>query len=168
MKRPAVYAKVRGFTLIELMVVLVVIAVLIGAATQAFRFGGGDHLRAEAAKIRGLLVTLSDQSSFQGKTFLLTPAEKGLEAWQLEKGEWQVANQIAEHQWLEEFEYRWQVDERLKPRWKLPAEGWLFWPSGEVTEGTIEIASKTDKHEDGDPLVRWLEWNSVLTFAEDE
>lgn len=153
-----------GFTLIELMVVLVIIAVLLSAMTQAFRFGKGDQLRAEEAKIRGLLVTLNDQASFDGKPYLLSPMEEGLKAWVFRAGEWQVAEAIADHKWQESLEYRWQLDQQLKQRRQLPVEGWVFWPSGEVSEGFIGIEAQ----ESGEDSIisRWIEWNGVLEFSD--
>lgn len=154
----------KGFTLIELMVVLVIVAVLLSAMTQSFKFGSSDELRSEQAKIRGLLVNLQDQASFSGQPLLLTVDQKGMQTWQFSKGDWQPANRFADYRWPEGVKVDWQFNELETQQRNLPAGGWLFWPSGEVSAGKIALSIEENRQE----VLRVLEWNGVLEFDNED
>ncbi len=153
----------KGFTLIELMVVLVVVAILLSAMTQSFRFGSSDELRSEQAKLRGLLLNVSDLAVFEGKPYLLTPDQKGLQVWKWSSGEWRAQTKIADYEWPENIEPTWQLETKVPNYLQLPAEGWLFWPSGEVSDGKIELIVEEKEQE----VSRYLEWNRLLEFLDD-
>lgn len=149
-----------GFTLIELMVVLVVVAVLLSAMTQSFKFGKSDELRSEQAKLRGLLLNLRDQASFSGVPRLLSADKQGLQTWQWSQGQWQVDDTFKDYAWPEDVEVDWQFNEFEKQQRNLPAGGWFFWPSGEVSAGKIALTIEENEQD----ILRVLEWNEVLEF----
>lgn len=153
----------KGFTLIELMVVLVVVAILLSAMTQSFRFGSSDQLRSEQAKLRGLIMNVADLAVFEGKPYLLTPDQKGLQVWQWSSGTWRAQTNIEDYEWPENIDSTWQLEVKAPNYLKLPAEGWLFWPSGEVTAGKIELIVEDKEQE----VSRYLEWNRLLDFLDD-
>ncbi|WP_130538066.1 prepilin-type N-terminal cleavage/methylation domain-containing protein [Thiomicrorhabdus indica] len=153
----------KGFTLIELMVVLVVVAILLSAMTQSFRFGSSDELRSQQAKLRGLLMNVADLAVFEGKPYLLTPDKKGLQVWSWASGEWRAQTKIADYEWPENIEPTWQLEVKAPAYLQLPAEGWLFWPSGEATAGKIELIVEDKEQE----ISRQVEWNRILEFLDD-
>lgn len=75
MARPA--ARPRGFTLIEVMVVMAVIAIAVGVATLALRDSRVTRLDREAARLAALLETARAEARVAGLPvrFMLTPED---------------------------------------------------------------------------------------------
>lgn len=144
------------------MVVLVVVAILLSAMTESFRFGNSDQLRSEQAKVRGLLMNISDLAVFEGRPYLLTPDQDGLQSWVWSQGQWRAQTEIADYRWPEDLEVTWQLAPQTVAYFRLPAEGWLFWPSGEVTQGQIELIVMDKEQE----IRRQVTWNPVLNFSD--
>ncbi len=67
--------RVRGFTLIELMVVIAIIAIAAGAATLALRDPTETRLEREAARLSALLEVARTQSRTLGVAVVWTPVD---------------------------------------------------------------------------------------------
>ena len=67
----------RGFTLVEVMITLVVVAVIAGMAMLSFGANPARELEREAARLQLLLQTLSDEAVMQGTEFALALPEQG-------------------------------------------------------------------------------------------
>jgi len=67
----------RGFTLVEVMITLVIVAVIAGMATLSFGKNPARELEREAARLQLLLQTLSDEAVMQGTEFALAMPSQG-------------------------------------------------------------------------------------------
>jgi len=68
--------KERGFTLIEIMVVVVIVAVLMGAVTLSFPKTGDDLLQEQADRFTALLALSQDEAILQSRDLALAIEEK--------------------------------------------------------------------------------------------
>lgn len=143
--------------------VLVIVAVLLSAMSQSFRFGGSDQLRSEQAKIRGLLQVTSDAAAFEGRPYLLVPTEQGLQPWHWSRGQWFESEKLANYSTPSELQMSWQLEESKLGLLNLPAKGWLFLPNGEVSPGEIALSFKEANR---DAVIRVLEWDTSLNFSQ--
>jgi len=66
----------QGFTLIELMVVLVIIAVLLGGVTLSLQPAEGQRLQKQVRAFQGLMQTLCDQALLRHQALGLVPARQ--------------------------------------------------------------------------------------------
>lgn len=83
----------RGFTLIEVLVVMVIIGVLITFAVLAMGDGGKrDKLREESKRLAALIDLASDQAVLEGREWGMHVAGDGYLFMVLQNGKWQEAN----------------------------------------------------------------------------
>ncbi|MBE0494039.1 MAG: prepilin-type N-terminal cleavage/methylation domain-containing protein [Thiomicrospira sp.] len=142
----------KGFTLIELMVVVVIIAVVLAAGLMSFGSHEGSQLRAQWAKTQGLIQTACDQAAFKQRLVLIGIDEQGLKVYYQTNGQWTQADNIKTLSWSPGFEVQWRTEPTMQERMQLPQPGWLCWPGGLITEGEIRA--------DGQILA----WDQALKF----
>jgi len=97
--QPAVSTHRAGFTLVEVMITLVIVAVIAGMATLSFGKNPARELEREAARLQLLLQTLSDEAVMQGAEFALALPTEGYQFLSLdsETSQWQA---LAEEAYL--------------------------------------------------------------------
>jgi len=152
-----------GFTLIELMVVLVVMAVVVSVGIMSFASLNQDAVSSQKNRIQQYLKQVSDEAAFKQKLLLVIPDEKGLTAYSKVNVEWQADAAVESYRWPEHLNAEWVLDETLVERQRLPGAGWMFWPNGDVVEGKIVLQMKADREETAS-----IEWNTLLVFMEPE
>jgi len=151
-----------GFTLIELLVVLAIVGIIASVGVLSLNTNEQAHARSISAKLQGAIQSSYDVASFRQRLVLLVP-ETTSENFTLSAYEW------IDQQWLRseslkplllegEAEFSWQTENLVNPLLKLPAEGWLFWPSGEVSSGWIQwqINEETQPYQ--------LSWDESMQF----
>ena len=157
-----------GFTLIELMVVMVIMSVVVSVAVISL--GGNEQttLRAQQSSAKALLTFVRDKSAIKQQMYLVAPDKAGLTTYVLKTGKWQVDNRIEKLAWQEGLDIEWQVDNTaFAQQQNLPSEGWVFWPSGDVLGGAIYMRSLQTKQATGpqDWSSYSFSWNEVLQFS---
>ena len=78
----------KGFTLIEIMVVVVIAAVLIGAVTIAFPPVGDKLLQEEADRFSSLIALAQDEAILQSNTLAFEVTEKGYSFYKNQSNNW--------------------------------------------------------------------------------
>lgn len=158
----------RGFTLIELMVVVVIMAIVASVGVMSLGGQTQTQLDTEERRFIAAFSWVRDQSTLKQKLFLLAPSEQGLRAYFMSRGKWQEAKQFQSLSWPQGWQISWQGEqsgEQVLPQ--APADGWLVWPSGDVSPGQIEWQvqgqSKAFKSAE-EARQRSLTWNGVLSF----
>jgi len=156
-----------GFTLIELLVVLVIMAVMAAVGVMSLSPNEQAQARALSAKLQGAVQSAYDQASFQQRLILLAPVvseeQVSLQAWQWRDDAWQQAEGLRELSLPGEFDYQWQLPELAEQNqnFKPPQPGWLFWPSGELSAGSVSWSSPRQRF---DNEVYRLSWDEALNF----
>lgn len=148
----------QGFTLIELMVVLVIVAVLLSAAVVAINPNETAKLRQQTAAMQGLLTAMCDQAAFEQKLYLLMPDKNGLSIAKWSQQSWQASDHFKDKPWLSGIEPSWDLDAEKALQQNWPAPGWMCWPSGELMAGSIQFQL-------GDSRVA-LEWDEMMVFSQ--
>ncbi len=155
----------KGFTLIELMVVVVIVSVVTSISLLAL--GGGEQrkLTSQTQQLKTLLTWVRDQSTFDRKLYLVVPDEEGLITYVFHQNRWQESSKIDELAWQPGIRVSWLVDEVFAYNQQLPEAGWMFWPTGEVLEGEVSFAIGGDKFRapKKENIIR-LTWNELLQF----
>lgn len=79
----------RGFTLIEVLVVLLIMALLVGLVTAIVRPDDSGRLRVEAERLAQLLALAAEQSRLTGKSIAWMADGPGYQFWRMTtEGEW--------------------------------------------------------------------------------
>ncbi len=155
----------KGFTLIELMVVVVIVSVV--TSISILSLGGGDQrkLTAQTNQLKSLLMLVRDQSTFDRKLYLVVPDESGLTTHVFHQNKWQESPKVALLEWKPGMVVEWSVDETFAKKQQLPEAGWMFWPTGEVLEGAVSFAMGGDKFTapKKENIVK-VSWNELLQF----
>jgi general secretion pathway protein H len=63
----------------------------------------------------------------------------------------------------------WQTEQATAQHFDLPKPGWVFWPSGEVTPGSITLTTLSQKMQQQEvtkPIV--IQWNVFLQFEKSD
>lgn len=148
----------QGFTLIELMVVVLIIAVLLAAGLVSMSPSDSALMRKQVKQLQGALQQTCDQAAFSQSLMALLPDDKGLVMQQLTQGKWRDYSGAQDLAWQTGIKATWRLDESLAKAQKLTRPGWICWPSGEVLEGKVRF-------EMGD-LQKELSWNAILRFEQ--
>ncbi len=148
--------KQAGFTLIELMIVLVVLAVVLAVGIVAMTPSKSAVINQQVALVKGGLQQTCDQAAFGQRVFALIPSDKGLSMRYLRQQKWHDFEASKQVSWSEEFKVSWVVDEDVAKQNNLATPGWLCWPSGEVLEGSVTFEL--------DDYFAKLSWDSFLRF----
>lgn len=160
LRRPS---KENGFTLIEVMVVVVIISIVLSVGMLSLGQNEQNQLRAQTIKVKSFLEFVSDLSALDQKMYLVIPETSGLTVYRSVKGVWESSTKINAISWVVEAE--WQTEPSAVQRYELPKPGWVFWPSGEVTPGSITLmtlSQKLQQQEAIEPLV--IQWDVFLQF----
>ncbi len=157
-------SKQQGFTLIELMVVVVILAILLSVAIVSLQPNHQAQLRQQTVAFKGSLIAMCDKSAFEQRIYALIPTKKGIEIQKFTKGQWQETslNPNARSgnnnlQWHEAMQVSWQLNEELAKSHGLEQPAWLCWPSGEINAGTITFELNQ--------FTKVLQWNEILNFT---
>lgn len=164
-----------GFTLIELMVVVVIIAVVVSVGVMSLGSSEQATLRSQERSVKALLLYVRDQAAFNQQLYLVEVNEKGLSAYRLRQNRWQADETTKPLKWDEALTVDWKIGSFQTQDGLLNQtgqdmdgrEGWLFWPSGEVIPGEIHFAplqSDVSSQNRTDNKQRGLRWNELLQF----
>jgi len=159
-----------GFTLIELMVVVVIMAVMVSVGMMSLGSNEQATLRAQDRSVKSLLMAVRDQAALKQRLYLVGVDETGLTTYSQTRGEWQVDEKINLLKWPESLLVEWKIDNQtFVQQQSLPQEGWVFWPSGDVLAGSIIL-----RNLDNQSFVRGQEtteyiirWNGLLQFEKE-
>ncbi|MGE8066837.1 type II secretion system minor pseudopilin GspH [Pseudomonas sp. NPDC089569] len=94
----------RGFTLLELMIVIVLIGVLVGMVSFASGMNPAQQARQEAGALAGLIRQLREQAVLEGREYGVRLSADGYRAMRLEPRGWESVMAF----------YRWPRDLRLR------------------------------------------------------
>ncbi|WP_127471109.1 prepilin-type N-terminal cleavage/methylation domain-containing protein [Thiomicrorhabdus aquaedulcis] len=129
----------RGFTLIELMVVVVIMAVVLSVGMLSLRPSDSAILNTQQGQLKSALRLVSDYAAFEQRLYLMAPTQDGLTTYVLTDQAWSVSSQVAFLPWQAGLSVEWNTDLTFAQQNQLPQAGWLFWPSGEVLPGEVKI-----------------------------
>ena len=125
-------AALRGFTLIEVMVVVLIIAILVGAAVLSMGTLGSDReLRREAQRMRALLQLMQEEALMQGRDYGIEVRATGYEFL------------VYDH---DQFIWGYPLDEDLFIEHQLPGELAL-----ELTLEGREVVLEEEKDDEAQP-----------------
>ncbi|MDR9499548.1 MAG: prepilin-type N-terminal cleavage/methylation domain-containing protein [Hydrogenovibrio sp.] len=159
-----------GFTLIELMVVLAVLAVLLKMAMLSFQGNDNKLITQQVTAFKSMLQKSCQSALFHNKVYALIPDNDGVSSRVLVLG----ANPSKQKQPQVKKTLKWVETKEQKLLWKIkPAQietskpeagafnfeqkGWRCWPQGLMDEGQIvfDFAGQT----------RTLSWNAQGQFS---
>ncbi|MBO1923137.1 type II secretion system minor pseudopilin GspH [Thiomicrorhabdus sp. 6S3-12] len=155
----------KGFTLIELMVVLLIIGLLLTAASLSFKNSDSALSRQQASQIQALFHYAQDQATWQQRTYLLIPDNKGVTLFKWQQGQWHKDDKAKVLSWKTPFEVDWQLPALQSREENLLNRGWWVLPSGEVQPGSISWRLKNA--EDEDTILEWDQWLEFELVADD-
>jgi len=159
----------QGFTLIELMVVVVIISVVTSISVLSLSGGDKSKLTAQQNQLKMLLSLVRDQSTFDRKLYLVVPDETGLTTHIFEQNKWKASPKIEFLAWKNGLTVQWSVDKVFAQKQQLPEAGWMFWPTGEVLQGDVSFAVGGDKFTaPNKENIVTVSWNDILQFDADE
>ncbi|VAW48612.1 hypothetical protein MNBD_GAMMA03-92 [hydrothermal vent metagenome] len=159
----------KGFTLIELMVVVVIVSVVTSISILSLGASDQNKLTAQQNQLKTLLVLVRDQSTFDRKLYLVVPEKTGLTTHVFIENKWKESPKIEFLAWQPGLTASWEVDEAFAQQQQLPEAGWMFWPTGDVLEGTVVFSVGKD---DGSIAsekenTAKVAWNDMLQFDAD-
>lgn len=159
--------KQAGFTLIELMVVLVIVAVVMGVTVLSLSSNEKSRLNAQKNQLKSYLSLVRDQSTFDLKLYLVAPDQQGLKTLVFDKDSWKIASKVAPLVWQDGVMADWRLDSTFAHRQQLPSAGWIFWPSGEVLSGkvtfTLQGGAQSQAQAESE-LDNSVAWNNLLKY----
>lgn len=129
----------RGFTLIELMVVVVIMAVVLSVGMLSLRPSDSALLNTQQGQLKSLLRLASDHAAFEQTLYLIAPNQEGLTTYVFTDQAWSVSPKVAFLPWQAGLNVEWNTDLTFAQQNQLPQAGWLFWPSGEVLPGEVSM-----------------------------
>ncbi|MEA3405617.1 MAG: prepilin-type N-terminal cleavage/methylation domain-containing protein [Pseudomonadota bacterium] len=157
-----------GFTLIELMVVMMIISVVVSVGMISMGGNEQSTLRAQERSVKALLSYVRDQSALKQQLYLVAADETGLTTYHLVKGRWQQDSTVEVLSWQDGLSVEWEVENSpFTQQQDLPKEGWVFWPSGDVLAGAVFIQSLQSKQATSlDNASSYsFRWNGLLQFT---
>lgn len=146
-----------GFTLIELMVVVVILAILLSVATLAFSPSDSAKLNQQAMQFKGALQQACDEAIFSQNVQALVPSKTGISLFSMQQGEWQAATSVRPLNWVPGITVDWQVENQLGIQETLPNPAWLCWPTGEILPGSVTFQLGGQKLS--------MSWTPLLQFT---
>lgn len=145
---------------------VVIISIVLGVGMLSLNQNDQNQLRAQTNKVKGLLEFVSDLSALEQKMYLVVPDETGLTTYRSVKGSWGLATKLTPLKWG--VQAQWQTPSSAVQRFELPKPGWVFWPSGEVTPGEIELMTLAQKQQQNSVAPQVIQWNVFLQFKESD
>lgn len=134
-----------GFTLLEILVVVLIIGIVLSLATLAFRDDTEDRLRTEAQRLAALLTLASQEAVLQGNELAVVFGPRGYHFQVLEEGKWTDAKDavLRERQLAEDLTLFIEIEgEAAQPGGKdaeeAPPRVYLL-SSGEMTPFTLTL-----------------------------
>lgn len=148
--------------------VVVIISIVLGVGMLSLNQNDQNQLRAQTNKVKGLLEFVSDLSALDQKMYLVVPDETGLTTYRSVKGAWSLATKVSPLKWGVEAQWQTQISD--VQRFELPKPGWVFWPSGEVIPGEIELMTLAQQQQQQQNSVapEVIQWNVFLQFKESD
>ena len=149
------------------MVVVIIISIVLTVGMLSLNQNEQNQLRTQTIKVKSLLAFVSDLSAFDQQMYLIVPEETGLSVFHSVKGVWEPSSKVGAMSWV--VEANWQTEPTAVQRYELPKPGWVFWPSGEVTPGSITLmtlSQRMQQQEDNVPAM--IQWNVFLQFEESD
>jgi general secretion pathway protein H len=135
----------RGFTLLEILVVVLIIGVVLSLATLAFRDDIDERLQTEARRLAALLTLASQEAVLQGGELAAVFGPRGYHFQMLEEGKWTDARDavLRERQLAEDLSLFIEIEgEAAQPGGKdaeeQPPRVFLL-SSGEMTPFTLTL-----------------------------
>lgn len=142
-----------GFTLIELLVVLVIVAVVLSAGLLSFRQDGSRYVAQQASQIQSLLQGGCDEAVWGQRLLFFEVSAQGVQPWLRHQGRWQAAAELKPLAWHPSVAVSWRPAMAEGGAYDLPGEGWLCWPSGDLTPGEIRLNRQTLSWDEGGVFV---------------
>ncbi|MCF6254077.1 MAG: prepilin-type N-terminal cleavage/methylation domain-containing protein [Thiomicrorhabdus sp.] len=159
----------QGFTLIELMVVVVIISVVTSVSVLSLSGGDKSKLTAQQNQLKMLLSLVRDQSTFDRKLYLVVPDEAGLTTYIFAQNKWKKSPKVEFLAWKNGLTVQWSVDKVFAQKQQLPEPGWIFWPTGDVLQGDVSFSIGGDKFTaPKKENIVTVSWNDILQFDADE
>lgn len=141
----AAAARARGFTLLEILVVVLIIGIVLSLATLAFRDDTADRLQTEARRLAALLTLASQEAVLQGEEMAAAFSPQGYRFQVLEENKWVDARDavLRERQLAEDLALFLEIEgETAQPgeqeAEEQPPRIYLL-SSGEITPFTLTL-----------------------------
>jgi general secretion pathway protein H len=135
----------RGFTLLEILVVVLIIGIVLSLTTLAFRDDIEDRLRTEVQRLAALLTLASQEAVLQGGELAIVFSPRGYHFQVLEDGKWTDARDavLRERQLAEDLALFVEIEGESAPPGGKDAEEQpprvFLLSSGEMTPFTITL-----------------------------
>lgn len=142
------------------MVVVVILAVVLSAATLALTPSESARLNQQNLQIKGALQQTCDQAVFQQKIHALIVDKQGMSMRVLSRNQWQPASGIEDVPWVAGVIVSWDSPTDVQSRFRLPSDGWLCWPTGEILPGLVKMRV--------DGLSQQLRWTPLMKFSTEQ
>ena len=124
----------RGFTLIEIMVVVVIAAILMGAVTMSFPHNEDDLLKEDASRFSALISLIQDEAILQSRDMALAISDAGYQFYSREDGSWspyseapfsarQLRGNIASELYVEAVDVQLKDSAKTKPQIAIYSSG---------------------------------------------
>lgn len=135
----------RGFTLIEVMVVVVIAAILMGAVSMSFPRSGDDLLKEDADRFTALITLMQDEAILQSRDMALAITNTGYEFFSREGSSWdtyeegpfvprQLRGNVRSQLYVEGLDVELKTSAKTKPQI-------LIYSSGEMTPLTYVLGN---------------------------
>ena len=131
-------SRIQGFTLIEIMIVLVIVAVMSGVIVLNVNAPSYSRFMSETLKISSLLEIIADESVYTNSVIVCDVARDGFACQSYKNGDWQEVNlkNLVAWGWPENLEIKqtYANGVPLKENEKI-----RFYPTGDLAPMSFEI-----------------------------